>query len=146
MHRRFALLLNLILFAAFGPAPVETPQAWDAKTIVWQKTDPDGSKSAVLQGRSDVAGEAFTYAAFIPAGFHDFHAHGTDAWVAVVQGVLQVSFGESLDSEHLKSYPVGTLLCVPANVKHTMAADEDTIVIGTAAGPCRPPGSAGEIR
>jgi quercetin dioxygenase-like cupin family protein len=135
MHRLFALLLNLILFAAFGSEPVKTPQAWDAKSIAWQKIDPDGSKWAVLQGRSDVEGEAFTYAAFVPAGFHDFHAHGADARVAVVQGVLKVSFGESLDLEHLKSYPIGTFLYVPANVKHTMAADEDTIIIGTAAGP-----------
>jgi quercetin dioxygenase-like cupin family protein len=52
-----------------------------------------------------------------------------------VQGVLKVSFGESQDLEHLKSYPVGSFLYVPANAKHTMAADEDTIIIGTAAGP-----------
>jgi hypothetical protein len=63
-----------------------TPQAWDAKSINWQKVDPEGTKWAVLQGRSDVPSEAFTYAAFIPAG-------------------------------------------------HTMAADENTIIIGTAAGP-----------
>jgi quercetin dioxygenase-like cupin family protein len=41
---------------------------------------------------------------------------------------LKVSFGETLDLEHLKSYPVGTYLFVPANVKHTMAADEDTVI------------------
>jgi len=84
MYRLFALLLNLILFAALEPEPVKTPQAWDAQSIAWQKVDRDGTKWAVLQGRSDVEGEAFTYAAFVPAGFHDFHAHGTDARVAVV--------------------------------------------------------------
>jgi len=135
MYRLVVMALNLILFAAFGPEAAKTPQAWDAKSIAWQKIEPDGTKWAVLQGRSDVPGEAFTYAALVPAGFHDFHAHGTDARVAVVQGVLKVSFGESLDLEHLKSYPVGTFLYVPATVKHTMAADEDTIIIGTAAGP-----------
>jgi hypothetical protein len=49
--------------------------------------------------------------------------------------VLKVSFGDALDMQHLKPYPVGTFLYVPANAKHTMAADEDTILIGTAAGP-----------
>jgi len=49
--------------------------------------------------------------------------------------VLKVSFGETLDLAHLKSYPVGSFLYVPAGVKHTMAADEDTIIIGTAIGP-----------
>jgi hypothetical protein len=80
-----------------------------------------------------VVGEAFTYPAFVPAGFHGFHSHATDARVAVVQNILKVSFGETLDLEHLKTYPVGSFL--PANVKHTMGADEDTIIIGTAVGP-----------
>jgi quercetin dioxygenase-like cupin family protein len=135
MHRLIALMMNLFLLTASTTEPTKSPQAWDAKTIVWTKVDPDGTKWAVLEGRSDVPGEAFTYAAFVPAGFHDFHSHASDARVAVVQGVLKVSFGNTLDLEHLKSYPVGSFLFVPANVKHTMAADEDTIIIGTAIGP-----------
>jgi quercetin dioxygenase-like cupin family protein len=137
MYRLLAVILNLILSAALGPGPepAKTPQAWNAKSITWQKVDADGTRWAVLEGRSDAPGKAFTYAAFVPAGFHDFHAHGTDARVAVVQGILKVSFGESQDLEHLKPYPVGTFLYVPANVTHTMAADEDTIIIGTAMGP-----------
>src|SRR6266576_5363581 len=140
----FLLMLVLSFTMAAAPPAKQTttpqqsekaPQAWDAKTIVWQKVDPDGTKWAVLEGRTDAPGEAFTYAAFVPAGFHDFHAHGTDARVAVVQGVLKVSFNETPDLDHLKSYPVGTFLFVPANLKHTMAADEDTIIIGTAIGP-----------
>jgi quercetin dioxygenase-like cupin family protein len=135
MHWLIALLTNLVLLATSATEPAKVPLAWDAKTIVWQKVDSDGTKWSVLEGRSDEAGEAFTYAAFVPAGFHDFHSHATDARVAVVQGVLKVSFGETLDLEHLKSYAVGSFLFVPANVKHTMAADEDTIVVGTAVGP-----------
>ena len=130
-----AVIINVLLLAMPAAEPIKTPQAWDAKSIHWQKTDPDGTKWAVLEGQSDVPNEAFTYAAFIPAGFHDFHSHTSDARVAVVQGVLKVSFGEKLDLDHLKSYPVGSFLYVPANVKHTMAADEDTIIIGTAVGP-----------
>jgi|SRR5579862_8690159 len=136
MRYSFILLLtNLVLLAAPAADKPKTPQAWNAKKIEWQQVDPDGSKWAVLEGRSDVQGEAFTYAAFVPAGFHDFHSHASDARVAVVQGVLKVSFGETLDLDHLQSYPVGSFLFVPANVKHTMAADEDTIIIGTAVGP-----------
>jgi quercetin dioxygenase-like cupin family protein len=135
MHWLIAIIINLALVASPSGEPTKSPQAWDARSINWQKIDPDGTKWAILEGRSDVSGEAFTYAAFIPAGFHDFHSHGSDARVAVIQGVLKVSFGDTLDLEHLKSYPVGTFLYVPANAKHTMAADEDTIIIGTAAGP-----------
>ena len=134
MHWAIAVMINLVLLAS-AAEPTKTPEAWNAKTIAWQKVDPDGTKWAVLEGRSDVPGEAFTYAAFVPAGYHDFHSHASDARVAVVQGVLKVSFGETVDLEHVKSYPVGSFLFVPANVKHTMAADEDTIIIGTAVGP-----------
>jgi len=135
MNWLIAIAVNLVLFAAPAAEPTKAPQAWDVKSIVWQKIDADGSKWAVLEGRSDAPGEAFTYAAFFPAGFHDFHAHGTDARVAVVQGVLKVSFGGTSDLEHLKAHSVGSFLYVPANVKHTMAVDEDTIIIGTATGP-----------
>jgi quercetin dioxygenase-like cupin family protein len=135
MHCLIAIVLNL--FFVTGPADVQAkiPQAWDAKTIQWQKVDSDGTKWSILEGHSDVPGEAFTYAAFVPAGFHDHHWHASDARVAVVQGTLKVSFGDTLDLKNLKSYPVGSFLFVPANVKHTMAADEDTIIIGTAVGP-----------
>jgi quercetin dioxygenase-like cupin family protein len=135
MHWLITIIVNLALVALPSGEPTKSPQAWDARSINWQKVDSDGTKWAILEGRSDVPGEAFTYAAFIPAGFHDFHSHGSDARVAVVQGVLKVSFADTLDLEHLKPYPVGTFLYVPANAKHTMAADEDTIIIGTAAGP-----------
>ena len=135
MHWLITIIVNLALVALPSGEPTKSPQAWDARSINWQKVDSDGTEWAILEGRSDVPGEAFTYAAFIPAGFHDFHSHGSDARVAVVQGVLKVSFGDTLDLEHLKPYPVGTFLYVPANAKHTMASDEDTIIIGTAAGP-----------
>jgi quercetin dioxygenase-like cupin family protein len=135
MEWTMAMLLNLIFLAVPAAEQNKAPQSCNAKTIVWQKIDADGGKSSVLEGRSDVAGEAFTYAAFIPTGFHEHHWHTSDARVAVVQGTLKVSFGETLDLEHLKSYAVGSYLLVPANVKHTMAADEDTIIIGTAVGP-----------
>lgn len=144
MQKLIAIVIFLVAAAAPAPQQSKTPQAWDAKSIHWQKIDPDGSKWAVLEGRSDVAGEAFTYAAFVPAGYHEFHAHASDARVAVAQGVLKVSFGEKLDLEHMQSYPVGSFLYVPANVKHTMAADEDTIIIGTAVGPWHTDHNPGE--
>jgi quercetin dioxygenase-like cupin family protein len=141
MHYLLTLFLSMMLAAgpaaqqATTPPQAKVAQAWDAKNIQWQVIDPDGSKWAVLEGHSNVPGEAFTYAAFVPAGFHEHHWHASDARVAVVQGVLKVSFGENLDLDHLTSYPVGSFLLVPANVKHTMAADVDTIIIGTAVGP-----------
>lgn len=134
--RAILVLTMFVLCGAIGMADQsKTTQAWNAKTIRWDTIDPDGSKWAVLEGRSDAPGKAFTYAAFVPAGYHDHHSHSSDARVAVVQGVLKVAIGETLDLKNVESYPVGSFLFVPANVKHTMTADEPTIIIGTAIGP-----------
>lgn len=134
MHGRLLILLVALnsLILGFGQE-ARVPLGWTAKTIRWQSTSPDGTKWAVLEGKSDVPGEAFTYAAFVPAGYTDHHAHSSDARVAVVQGALKVGFGPN--PTHFETYPVGSFLFVPANVEHTMAADEDTILIRTATGP-----------
>src|SRR5882757_2049803 len=134
MHWILVAMLSLIFWQAPAAAEARKPQAWDVNTIQWQ-VNADGTKDALLEGRRDVPGESFTYAFFIPAGYHEHHWHSSDARVVVVQGALKVSFGETLDLEHLKTYPTGTYLLVPANVKHTMAADADTVIIGTAVGP-----------
>ncbi len=57
MHWLIALMMNLVLLAAPVTEPTKAPRAWDAKTIVWQKVDSDGTKWSVLEGRSDVLGE-----------------------------------------------------------------------------------------
>lgn len=134
MHGRLLILLLTLnsLTLSLGQE-AKVPQGWTAKTIQWQSTSPDGTKWAVLEGKSDVLGEAFTYAAFVPAGYTDDHVHSSDARVAVVQGALKVGFGSN--PTHFETYPVGSFLFVPANVEHTMAADEDTVLIGTANGP-----------
>jgi len=140
---RYVLSLILTLVLSGGAAPqradtARTPkaaQAWNAKSITWEDIDADGTKYALLEGHRDVPGEAFTYAFFIPAGYHEHHWHSADARVAVIQGALKVNFGETLDLEHMTTYPVGSFLLVPANMKHTMTADVDTIIIGTAVGP-----------
>jgi hypothetical protein len=134
-----SFVLSLILSLAIGAGSVpqtantatspKVAQSWDAKSIQWQDIDTDGTKYALLEGRRDVPGEAFTYAFFIPAGYHEHHWHSSEARVAVVQGALKVSFGETLDLEHMTAYPVGSFLLVYA--KHTMVADVDTIIIGT---------------
>jgi|SRR5579859_3550168 quercetin dioxygenase-like cupin family protein len=134
MYRRLVVLAIIFAGSCITSTGQENkiPQAWSAKTIQWQSIDKDGTKWSVLQGNADANGEAFTYAAFIPAGYHDRHSHSSDARVAVVQGVLKLAVG---DNTQIKSYPLGSFLFVPANVEHVMATDEDTIIIGTATGP-----------
>ena len=129
---RIALLLTVTVSSY---AQIKNPQVWDAASIKWQETYADGTKYSLLEGDRNAPGKSFTYAFFIPAGYWEHHWHSQDARVAVLQGALRVSFGDKLDKENAKPYPVGTFLLVPANLQHTMGADVDTIIIGTAVGP-----------
>jgi quercetin dioxygenase-like cupin family protein len=127
-------VLFITLLAA-GTVTAQSTQSWDAKSIVWQDVYPDGTKWSVLEGNKDASGKAFTYAFFIPAGYWEHHSHNQDARVAVISGALKVTIGKQLDKQDAKTYAAGSYLLVPANVPHTMGADVDTIIIGTAIGP-----------
>jgi quercetin dioxygenase-like cupin family protein len=130
--------LIAVMMALFGTLAIGQSAAvktWDASNITWQNTYPDGTKWSVLEGDKDVPGKAFTYAFYIPAGYWEHHSHNQDARVAVVSGALKVAIGPKLDKEGAKAYPIGSFLLVPADVEHTMGADVDTIIIGTAMGP-----------
>jgi len=116
---KFAVLTALLFLSGLA-ARAQAPQAWDAKSIVWQDIEPDGTKYSVLEGDRSVPGKAFTYAFFIPAGYWEHHWHSQDARVAVIQGELKVAFSDTLDKAGAKGYPVGSYLLVPANVKHTI--------------------------
>src|SRR5262245_56158036 len=120
------LLLAAVASAKDAQAPKQ-PQSWDATSIQWQDVAADGTRYALLEGRRDVPGEAFTYAFLIPPGYYEHHWHTSDARVAVIKGALKLSFGETLDLKNLKTYPAGSFVLVPANMKHTMTADEETI-------------------
>jgi len=128
-----AILIVLLGSLSFGQSPVV--KTWDPSNIIWQSTDPDGSKWAVLEGNKDAPGKAFTYAFLVPAGHWEHHSHNQDARVAVISGALKVAVGPTLDKSGATTYPVGSFLFVPANVEHTMGAEVDTICIGTAMGP-----------
>jgi quercetin dioxygenase-like cupin family protein len=133
MKTLIVVMMALIGTLAMGQATAV--KTWDASNIVWQNIYPDGTKWSVLEGDKDASGRAFTYAFSIPAGYWEHHSHNQDARVAVVSGALKVAFGPKLDKDGAKAYPVGSFLLVPANVQHTMGADVDTIIIGTAMGP-----------
>jgi quercetin dioxygenase-like cupin family protein len=113
------ILITVILALASGLAVAQSPKVhtWNPETIVWQRTDADGTKWAVLEGDKDAPGKAFTYAFFLPAGHWEHHFHNQDARVAVASGALKVSVGPELDKAGANTYPVGSFLYVPANVQ-----------------------------
>ncbi len=117
-------------------SPPAAAAAWDPGAIQWQEVNSDGTKYALLEGRRDVPGQAFTYAFFIPAGVWDGpHAHTADARVVVVKGAMKLGYGSTLDKPHARDFRTGSYLLVPAGAVHFDGADEDTIIIGTAVGP-----------
>jgi quercetin dioxygenase-like cupin family protein len=129
------IVVMMILLGTLVMGQSAAVKTWDPSNIVWQTTDPVGTKWSVLEGDKDAPGKAFTYAFYIPAGYWEHHSHNQDARVAVVSGALKVAIGPKLDKGGAKTYPMGSFLLVPANIEHTMGADVDTICIGTAMGP-----------
>jgi hypothetical protein len=110
--------------------------AWNLNNIIWHEISPDGTKYSLLEGRRDIAGEAFTYAFFIPAGFWDpAHWHTADARIAVLQGKLYLGYGNKHEEEKLQVFEVGSYILVPEDAKHFDGSYEDTVIIGTAVGP-----------
>jgi hypothetical protein len=113
-----------------------TAETLNDKTAVWQDIGADGTKYALLEGIRDVAGAAFTYAFFIPAGFWDAaHWHTADARVFVLSGGLYLGYGDVLEKNKATFYKAGSVLLVPAKAHHFDGSDEDTVLIGTAVGP-----------
>lgn len=129
--RTFALLAAL-----FTNPLAAAPLAWTPDSIPWQRTNPDGTRFALLEGVRDQAGVPFTYAFFIPAGGWDGpHSHAATARVVVARGKLHLGYGRTLDRAAASAFPTGSVVIVPADSVHFDGADEDTIIIGTAIGP-----------
>ncbi len=103
--------------------------------IPWGETAADGTRYALLEGRRDVAGEPFSYAFFIPAGFWDApHWHTQDARVLVLSGALHLGYGDHLEREAAVVYSAGSFLLVPAQAQHFDGSDVDTVILGVAGG------------
>ncbi|MGL4728597.1 MAG: cupin domain-containing protein [Bosea sp. (in: a-proteobacteria)] len=114
-----------------------TPAAeWHVDTLTWQEVAPDGTRYSLLEGRRDKAGEAFSYAFFIPAGFWDPpHWHTADARVFVAKGTLYLGYGDAMNRASAKAYPAGSYVIVPGGHRHFDGSNEDTLILGMALGP-----------
>ena len=115
--------------------------AWTPQTIPWQEISPDGTKYALLEGSRE--GGLFTYAFFLPSGFWDgAHWHSTDARIIVASGCLYLGHGEHLNTTQAKAYGAGSVLIVPAELRHYDGAKEATLIIGMATAPLPNPPAA----
>ena len=126
----------LTIAALLAASPAAAPQAWTPETIPWQRTNPDGTRFALLEGVRDRAGVPFTYAFSIPGDVWDGpHSHAAMARVVVAKGVLRLGYGGRMDKAGAGVFPAGSVVIVPAGAVHFDGSDEDTIIIGTAIGP-----------
>jgi quercetin dioxygenase-like cupin family protein len=131
----FAMLCRLMILGLLAAPAAAAPVSWTPDAIPWQQSNPDGTRFALLEGVRDQAGVPFTYAFFIPAGVWDGpHSHRATARVVVARGNLRLGYGTQLDTKKAISFPVGSIVIVPAGADHFDGADEDTIIIGTAVG------------
>jgi quercetin dioxygenase-like cupin family protein len=133
--RRLAPLLLLAAAPLAAAAPL-TGGGWSVDQIPWQTEGAHGTRFALLEGRRDRPGTAFTYAFSIPAGVWDApHSHSATARVFVARGTLRIGYCASNNKAAARSYPAGSVIVVPAGAVHYDGADEDTVIIGTAVGP-----------
>lgn len=126
------LLIALATATATIPAEavVITPE-----TINWEPPAADGSRFALLDGRRDAAGVAFSYAFSLPPGLWDKpHRHSTTARIFVLKGALKLGWGPTMDKAKARSFPAGSFVVVPAGAVHFDGADEETIILGVASG------------
>ncbi|WP_293904538.1 cupin domain-containing protein [Phenylobacterium sp.] len=134
--RLFIAALSGALTLSGGAMAQETSAAWDPDHIAWQRTDPQGTRFALLEGVRDKAGVSFSYAFFIPAGVWNApHSHSATARVFVARGVLRMGYGNVLDKASATAYPAGSYVLVPAGARHFDGSDQDTVIFGVAVGP-----------
>ena len=105
----------------FGAAAVRLGAGviWKPSEIRWQRTDPDGSKYAVIDGDRDQVGKPFTYALWMPAGLWvKAHTNTQQAHVAVARGSLLLGFGRVMDPSKATAIPAGGYFVVRADEAH----------------------------
>ena len=128
-------LLAGSLLGAQDPLNDPLKRIWNLDSIHWQRTDPDGSKYAVIDGDREVPGKPFTYAFWMPKGLWvKAHTHTQQAHVAVVKGTLLLGYGTRMDKSKIVAIPKGGYFVVRANEPHFGGCDAETLIIGSALG------------
>lgn len=89
---------------------------------------PSGYARAMLEGEAGKAAP-FTYRVRLPAGFRfQPHTHAGDEHVTVLQGAWSLGIGRTFDAAHLRVFPVGSFVVIPAGTPHFVATESDTVI------------------
>jgi quercetin dioxygenase-like cupin family protein len=79
---------------------------------------------------------AYTLRLKFPKGFKiASHTHPDAREVTIISGVYATGYGETFDSAKLKILPAGSFYTEPANVRHFIEIEEDTVLQVSGTGP-----------
>ena len=96
---------------------------------------PTGTHIAVLEGNPRGPG-LFTIRLSVPAGARVRpHWHPKDERVTVLEGLVVVGFGDSIEESALAKFGPGSFYVNPANSHHYVIFQEDSVIQITGVGP-----------
>lgn len=129
----------LACLAAASPVAAESVAVIMATPdqFVWQAPAslPPGAKLAVIEGRMDQPGP-ITARIMLPAGYHiPPHWHPGVERVTVLSGTFHYGMGDSADKTSVRPMPAGSVIVMPAEMRHYVWTREPTVVQLNVTGP-----------
>ncbi|HKC24545.1 MAG TPA: cupin domain-containing protein [Thermoanaerobaculia bacterium] len=97
-------------------------------SIPWREVRP-GVMASVLTGRLEDAGSTFVvlYRTSAPVTM-ERHSHPGEERVTVLQGCLEIGFGETEEESRIQALGPGSYAVIPAGVPHFLRCRAGTIV------------------
>lgn len=134
-------LLLTVTLQAQDSAPAKGPGThvvYQQDDIVWQPAPASlkaGAQLAVLEGNPAEAG-VFTMRIKLPDGYTiPPHWHPNVERVTVFSGVFNLGTGETMDRETTHALTAGSYTSMPAEMRHYVYAEGETVVQVTSIGP-----------
>ena len=105
---------------------------WDPCTAAL----PRGPRCASLEGDRTVANAPFTYRLKLPDGYRiPPHVHPADGHLTVIQGTLNIGWGEKFDAKATTPMSAGSFIVIPKGAPHFYWTRGETIVQSHGIGP-----------
>ena len=105
----------------WGPAPAKLPPGAQIATIVGDPSQP---------------GEHYVFRAKLPDGYSvPPHWHPMEENVTVIQGVLALGFGERVDGDAMREWPMGAFVTLPRKRPHYNRMIGETVLQFHGVGP-----------
>ncbi|OFV99495.1 MAG: hypothetical protein A3F68_09200 [Acidobacteria bacterium RIFCSPLOWO2_12_FULL_54_10] len=125
------LCLSLLGIVINLPAAIGQNVIYSPDSIEWKDAPPSlpkGAKVAVLRGDPAQPG-LFTMRLRFPANYIvSPHWHTADEHVTVISGALQIAMGERFDRTKTNTITSGSLMVMPATMRHFAFFAEETVL------------------